>query len=686
MEKPISLFILGMLLISSLSSVNMFSFAAVSLNLSGVDVEKGEPLTLSVSGGTDGAVWMLEIDDPNGNAVWVAQDTFDATGAVELTIIVPTTWDDGVYTCYFKSEGTVQTKTVTFFTDTSPQPPPTPPPATNIKPVASIDGPSSGQTGESLLFDGSGSYDSDGFIASYAWTLGDGSSGSGATISHSYSTAGSYTVRLTVTDNSGASASTSKKVKIYVPAPTTEQIQNMTAQEVAELLEPTDPTNIAELLNEFNDNFSAEVLEYMNPETVVNVLINENVTQAGTLLEEMNTTKAAEVLNAAITQNATQQISSVLLVMGAENAAELLVEANAENAALLIEAMAQQDLNSAAWIVEDAIKLFINQMDPEVQAQIEEQVKNELQNLSVETLVNLFLEIANLPQTPSTVAAAFETMDLNVVLDVVSGMGAADGWSELAKVFEYLSTSTLTNIWAGMQTSERQTLSPYLSTAVIAKLPKTGSFTLTQLSITPATVGLGNVVTITVGVENTGTEASAYDVQLKINGVSEETKTVSLLALQTTTVSFTITKTNAGTYTVNIGTLNGSFKVTAPSIAVSKIELSKTSIEAGGPVTATVTLVNAGDGDGSYALALALDGVQKYSESVAVNAGQTVTKTYSLSSDATGSHTVTVGDKTATFTVAQPPPAAPDYTLVMGAGVVIMIAVVAFYFLKVKKQ
>lgn len=48
-------------------------------------------------------------------------------------------------------------------------------------------------------FNGTGSTDDKG-IASYAWTFGDGSGGNGATVSKTYSAAGSYTVTLTVTD------------------------------------------------------------------------------------------------------------------------------------------------------------------------------------------------------------------------------------------------------------------------------------------------------------------------------------------------------------------------------------------------------------------------------------------------------------------------------------------------------
>ncbi|WP_298801728.1 PKD domain-containing protein [uncultured Pseudokineococcus sp.] len=57
-------------------------------------------------------------------------------------------------------------------------------------------------------FDGTGSTDPDGPLASYTWDLGDGTTASGPTVSHTYASAASRTVRLTVTDSAGTSAST----------------------------------------------------------------------------------------------------------------------------------------------------------------------------------------------------------------------------------------------------------------------------------------------------------------------------------------------------------------------------------------------------------------------------------------------------------------------------------------------
>ena len=77
----------------------------------------------------------------------------------------------------------------------------------NLPPVADAGPDRFADPGEVVSFTGAASTDSDGTIANYAWTFGDGASASGQTVNHQYSTGGNYTVTLTVTDNDGAPVS-----------------------------------------------------------------------------------------------------------------------------------------------------------------------------------------------------------------------------------------------------------------------------------------------------------------------------------------------------------------------------------------------------------------------------------------------------------------------------------------------
>lgn len=74
--------------------------------------------------------------------------------------------------------------------------------ATNQAPVARITGPTTTAAGVTVTFSGTGSTDPDGTIATYDWNFGDGTAGSGATVTKSFAV-GTWAVQLTVTDNLG---------------------------------------------------------------------------------------------------------------------------------------------------------------------------------------------------------------------------------------------------------------------------------------------------------------------------------------------------------------------------------------------------------------------------------------------------------------------------------------------------
>ncbi len=87
----------------------------------------------------------------------------------------------------------------------------------NAPPVANAGPDVAVVIGQAAAFDGSASSDPDGAVVSYHWDFGDGSAGTGATASHAYVSAGSYTVTLTVTDNDGATGQDTSTVAVTEP-------------------------------------------------------------------------------------------------------------------------------------------------------------------------------------------------------------------------------------------------------------------------------------------------------------------------------------------------------------------------------------------------------------------------------------------------------------------------------------
>lgn len=86
-------------------------------------------------------------------------------------------------------------------TSSGGSPPPMIPTDDNSAPIAIAGGPYESTTLKEVIFDGTQSSDPDDDLLSYTWDFGDGSTGSGAIVSHLYAE-GSYSAVLTVSDGS----------------------------------------------------------------------------------------------------------------------------------------------------------------------------------------------------------------------------------------------------------------------------------------------------------------------------------------------------------------------------------------------------------------------------------------------------------------------------------------------------
>jgi len=96
-------------------------------------------------------------------------------------------------------------------------------------PLAALNGPAGALAeGDSATFDASASLDPNGTIASYAWDFGDGTSGSGVSVAHTFAQDGAFTVRLTVTDNDGLTDTATFAVNVTNVAPVVGAVPNAT--------------------------------------------------------------------------------------------------------------------------------------------------------------------------------------------------------------------------------------------------------------------------------------------------------------------------------------------------------------------------------------------------------------------------------------------------------------------------
>jgi len=100
-----------------------------------------------------------------------------------------------------------------------------------------------------------------------------------------------------------------------------------------------------------------------------------------------------------------------------------------------------------------------------------------------------------------------------------------------------------------------------VTTPPVVERSKLADFFTSNLSVTPAKVEPGEIVTISVWVANSGYQEGTYLVQLKVDGVVVDTQSVTLAPAASQRVMFTTFEDTAGIYLVDINNLSASFTV-----------------------------------------------------------------------------------------------------------------------------
>jgi hypothetical protein len=138
--------------------------------------------------------------------------------------------------------------------------------------------------------------------------------------------------------------------------------------------------------------------------------------------------------------------------------------------------------------------------------------------------------------------------------------------------------NTLESRWDALQSAHNKTdfsltavvdhLSNYtiIGRIKVASLPLSSpvpaSFTITDVTVSPATGVPGQSVTVSAKVSNTGGTSGEHEVIVRINGAVETTKRVSVGAGGSAVVTFAVTKLVAGDYQVDVNGSASSFTVT----------------------------------------------------------------------------------------------------------------------------
>ncbi len=190
---------------------------------------------------------------------------------------------------------------------------------------------------------------------------------------------------------------------------------------------------------------------------------------------------------------------------------------------------------------------------------------------------------------------------------------------------------------------------------------RSATFEVIDLTINPEEVSAGQTVAIVPLIANTGDLSGSYEVTLRINDTAVETKEITIAGGTEDRVAFIITRDAAGTYTVNVDDLSGTFKVKEPppptpaAFTTGELRISPAEVDTGEEVTISVAVANTGGLAGSYEVTLKIDDTVVETKQVTVAGGGSKPVSFSVSRDAPGVYQVSIDDLSGTFEVKAAP-------------------------------
>jgi hypothetical protein len=183
--------------------------------------------------------------------------------------------------------------------------------------------------------------------------------------------------------------------------------------------------------------------------------------------------------------------------------------------------------------------------------------------------------------------------------------------------------------------------------------PKPAEFQVTNLTIDPAEAGVDQPIIISANVTNVGEEEGNYSVNLTINGVAKENKTIQLLGNESRIVEFMVTESNEGSYSVKIEGLNGTFIITdmppPTTLEISNLNTSPYEAWPNEPIKISVEVSNIGNETLSYPLAFRVNEVVRETKTIHLSPGENTTVEANVTESSEGTYSVIVGSETGKF-------------------------------------
>ena len=192
---------------------------------------------------------------------------------------------------------------------------------------------------------------------------------------------------------------------------------------------------------------------------------------------------------------------------------------------------------------------------------------------------------------------------------------------------------------------------------VNAQILEPAKFQITDLSLNPDWIQVGETLQISVNVTNTGDRSGNYTVTPAIDDIPVSTKTVQLAGGETTTVVFTATQATEGNHTVAIEDVTETFQVSseAPNkpaeLELTNLVTSRKEAEVGDTITVSVTATNIGDETGEFSLELFVNDQKRETKSIQLDVDEVKSVQFEVVENSEGTYTVKLGSLTTSFTI-----------------------------------
>jgi hypothetical protein len=181
------------------------------------------------------------------------------------------------------------------------------------------------------------------------------------------------------------------------------------------------------------------------------------------------------------------------------------------------------------------------------------------------------------------------------------------------------------------------------------------SITMKNLNVSPLEANIGDMVTITTLVENSGDLSEDYTVKLKVNGQLESTQKATIEGNTNKNISFSITRDKAGTYEVDVNGMPAKFTIRLPA-SLPELSLKSLAVFPGTPVfgeQATISTIaeNNGDVAVTQSVIFKIDDIVVHTEEVSLDPHNSKTVEYISTNIETGVHVLDVNGHKFTFTI-----------------------------------